>query len=272
MLLGLPRDERPRRRVAREDARFQARGLARGARRRARSRRAPRAHARRGAVVGRGSDAPFRRVTPSTNQFTRVIFTKVKASETYTAFAGDRLVWSGPLPEVLARTKKKVDRNPELTVLVFEDKTGRQVDFDLSGTPEEVVLRARAVEAEPEPERTGPGRPRLGVVAREVTLLPRHWEWLEQQPQGASAALRRLVDEARKREPNKERARLARAAISRFMWVMAGDLPNFEEASRALFAKDTKRFAELVRRWPADIRKHLERLTKECEQLEDSPG
>lgn len=192
---------------------------------------------------------------------------------TYTAFAGDRLIFRGELLEMLARVKKKVDKNPDLAVFVFEDKSGRQIDFDLSGTPEEVLARAKPKEPEAEPERYGPGRPKLGVVAREVTLLPRHWEWLEQQPQGISAAIRRLVDEARKREPNKERARMARAAASRFMWVMAGDLPHFEEASRALFAKDGKRFAELIRRWPADIRKHLEHLVHECEALEqNSPG
>lgn len=194
------------------------------------------------------------------------------SDDTYTAFAGDRLVWSGPLPELLVRAKKKLDKNPDLTLFVFEDKTGRQVDFDFSGTPEEVVARAAPPEPEPGPERYGPGRPKLGVVAREITLLPRHWEWLEQQPQGISAAIRRLVDEARKREPNKERARLARAAASRFMWVMAGDLPNFEEASRALFAKDGDRFGDLVKKWPPDIKKHLERLVKDCEVLENSPG
>lgn len=191
---------------------------------------------------------------------------------TYTAFAGDKLIWSGELLEMLARAKKKIDKNPDLTVFVFEDRSGKQVDFDFSGTPDQVLARAKPEAPEPEAERTGPGRPRLGVVAREVTLLPRHWEWLEQQPQGISAAIRRLVDEARKREPNKERARIARAAASRFMWVMAGDLPNFEEASRALFAKDGKRFAELIRRWPPDIRKHLERLVRECETLERTPG
>src|SRR5688572_21408031 len=164
---------------------------------------------------------------------------------TYTAFAGERLVFSGELPELLRRVKKKLEKSPESRVLVFEDRTGQQVDFDMSGTIEQILMRLKPEE----PERAmGPGRPKLGVVAREVTLLPRHWAWLEQQPQGVSAAIRRLVDEARKREPDKERARLARAATSKFMWVMAGDLPGFEEASRALFANDTKKFEALIRR------------------------
>ncbi|NVL67960.1 DUF2239 family protein, partial [Escherichia coli] len=118
--------------------------------------------------------------------------------------------------------------------------------------PEEVLARAA-----PEPPRVGPGRPKLGVVSREVSLLPRHWEWLEIQPNGISAALRRLVEEARKRDPEGDRARLAIEAASRFMSAMAGDLPNFEEASRALFAKDDERFVSLIAEWPADVRNHL---------------
>ena len=142
---------------------------------------------------------------------------------------------------------------PDL-ILIFEDQTGRQVDFDLRGTLEEVLARVAPT------RRAGPGRPRLGVVSREVSLLPRHWDWLEQQPNGISAALRRLVDEARKRDPDEERARLAREAASRFMTAIAGDLPGYEEASRALFAKDHERFSQRIAAWPEDIRLHLESL------------
>lgn len=179
---------------------------------------------------------------------------------TYTVFAGSRRLARGSLEEILRATKKKLERAPDLAVLIFEDRTGRQVDFDFRGTADEVVARALPP---PEPERVGPGRPRLGVVSREVSLLPRHWEWLERQPQGASAALRRLVEEARKREPDLERARDARAAASKFMWVMAGDLPSFEEASRALFAGDHPTFVKLVKSWPADVRRHLDELLRE---------
>jgi hypothetical protein len=96
-----------------------------------------------------------------------------------------------------------------------------------------------------------------------VSLLPRHWEWLERHPQGISAALRRLVDDARKRAPDEDRARESRAAASRFMWVMGGDLPKFEEASRALFASDKARFTDLTRFWPTDVRSHLDELLRE---------
>ena len=172
-------------------------------------------------------------------------------------FAGERCVVSGPLEAMLRATKARLDADPGEPLLIFEDRTGRQVDFDFRGSPDEVV--ARAV---PEPAKAGPGRPKLGVVSREVSMLPRHWEWLEQQPNGISAALRRLVDEARKHDPEAEQARLAREATSRFMTAMAGNLPDFEEASRALFGKDSVRFEQLIRDWPKDIRTHLMRLLR----------
>jgi hypothetical protein len=176
---------------------------------------------------------------------------------TFSAFAGERRVVSGALRAVLIALKGRFEVDPGERVLVFEDATGRQVDFDLRGTIDEVLARALP---EPEPPRAGPGRPKLGVTSREVSLMPRHWEWLELQPNGASAALRRLVEEAKKRDPEGDRQRLAIEAASRFMTAMAGDLPDFEEASRALFAKDQDRFDHLIREWPRDIRAHLSRL------------
>lgn len=170
---------------------------------------------------------------------------------TYSAFAADRLVAAGPLDELLRRLKAHEARGGA-PALVFEDGTGRQVDFDLRGTPEEVVARALP--------RPGPGRPRLGVVSREVSLLPEHWEWLEAQPSGISAALRRLVDAARRRAPHEERARRAREAANRFMTAVAGDRPGYEEATRALFAGDALHFARHIHRWPKDVREHAQKL------------
>jgi hypothetical protein len=184
------------------------------------------------------------------------------ARQTYTTFAGQRLIVSGDLETVLLRTKRHLDRGGS-AVLIFEDQTGRQVDFNLSGTADDVLARAGHA-----PQTTGPGRPKLGVICREVCLLPRHWDWLEAQPNGASAALRRLVDEARKREPEKERARDARDAAAKFMWVMAGDLPGFEEATRALFAGDQRGVERLVRGWPTDVRRHVLRRVREAARLE----
>ena len=171
---------------------------------------------------------------------------------TYTAFVDEKKLASGRLAAVLERAREH--RGGKKTLLVFDDLTGRQVDFDLRGSLEEILARVEGR------ERTGPGRPKLGVVSREVSLLPRHWDWLEAQPNGISAALRRLVDEARKRAPAAERARAARDAASRFMWAMAGNRPDFEEASRALFADDRGRFDELTRRWPKDVRAHVVRM------------
>jgi hypothetical protein len=182
-----------------------------------------------------------------------------EANLTYAGFAGDRLVASGTLTTLLAQAKAHLDRGGDPSLVIFEDQTGLQVDFDFRGSLDEVLARAAPV-----PPRPGPGRPRLGVVSREVSLLPRHWEFLERQPNGISAALRRLVDEARKREPDEGRARAAQEAASRFMWAMAGNLPGFEEASRALFAADKERFERLTRDWPADIRAHLLRVTRDA--------
>src|SRR5262249_11738258 len=140
------------------------------------------------------------------------------------------------------------------------------LDLDLRGSDEEILARhtkAAPVPVEPEaqaPEPRGRGRPKLGVVAREVTLLPRHWEWLNSQPGGASVALRKLVDETRRASGDRDRLRAARDAAYHFMSVMAGNLANFEEASRALFADDRRRFAGLITEWPTDIRDHIVKL------------
>jgi hypothetical protein len=117
-----------------------------------------------------------------------------------------------------------------------------------------------AEEQAPSSEPRGRGRPKLGVVAREVTLLPRHWEWLNAQSGGASVALRKLVDEARRANGGRDRRRAARDAAYHFMSAMAGNLKNFEEASRALFADDRRKFTGLVAAWPADIRDHVVKL------------
>lgn len=177
---------------------------------------------------------------------------------TCTAFQGARRIASGPLAEVALAAKRAADRGD--TVLVFDDATSRPVELDLRGSEAEVLARLPAPAGiEPDAPR-GPGRPKLGVVAREVTLLPRHWDWLAGQPGGASVTLRRLVEEARRAGEGRDRLRQAQEAAYRFMTAMAGDRPGFEEAARALFAPDRDRFAVLTEAWPADIRDHARRL------------
>jgi len=172
----------------------------------------------------------------------------------YTAFHSTRRVASGTLPEVAIFLKDKPQGGE---FLVFDDGTGRQVDLDPRGTATEASVRdADPAVAEPR----GRGRPRLGVVAKEVTLLPRHWDWLNGQPGGASVALRKLVEQARKSSGDRDRIRAAQEAAYRFMTALAGDLPGYEEATRALFAYDRRRFGEQIANWPEDVRDYAVRL------------
>jgi hypothetical protein len=173
----------------------------------------------------------------------------------YSAFEGTRLLARGELPDVAMRAKEVLDRGAEAPVLIFDDRTSHLVELDLRGQPDEVLRRL-----EPPPRR--PGRPKLGVVAREVTLLPRHWEWLGQQPGGASVALRKLVEEASRTHGDDDRRRMAQEACYRFMHTMAGDRPGFEDAVRALYAGDRARFERLVRIWPEDIGDHARQLAE----------
>ena len=183
---------------------------------------------------------------------------------TCTAFDGHRRIASGDLPQVALAVRRAHDNQAAGPVLIYNDATGHLVDVDLRGTDAEIAARlapaapASAAErsgAGPAPPR-GRGRPRLGVVSREVTLLPRHWEWLAMQPGGASVALRKLVEEARHADAGASGQRQRQEAAYRFMASIAGNLPGFEEATRALFANDARRFARCVEEWPQDVRIH----------------
>lgn len=186
----------------------------------------------------------------------------------YTAFDGSRRLASGALPHVAAAAKAAIDADETVQILVFEDATAGVVELDLRGSAAAVVERATrlaspldAQAAETDPvEAKRPGRPKLGVTSREVTLLPRHWDWLNAQPGGASVALRKLVEEARRANEGRDRIRAAQNAANRFMTAMAGNQPGFEEASRALFAADAERFAAQIAGWPHDIRDYVQSL------------
>ncbi|HEU5119117.1 MAG TPA: DUF2239 family protein [Isosphaeraceae bacterium] len=178
-----------------------------------------------------------------------------------TAFAGERCLATGHLADVVRSAKSAQDRGEP--VLIFDDESGEPIEVDFRGTEESVLERLPVGEPRAEDTPKGPGRPKLGVVGREVTLLPRHWDWLNSQPGGASVALRKLVEEARRANAGKDRRRRAQEAAYRFMSAMAGNLTGFEETCRAFFAGDSGRFQELTEAWPPDIRDHARRMAED---------
>ena len=177
------------------------------------------------------------------------------------AFVGHEMIGRGSPRQVLAAVKAASDQGR--AVLVFDRATGRTVEFDLRGDLEAALARLPETAPEPEtPTKRGPGRPRLGVTAREVTLLPRHWDWLADQPGGASVALRKLVETAMREAEGPDRARKARDAAYRFMTALAGDLPGYEDAVRALFAGDAAGLETAVAGWPEGVREAIAALLK----------
>jgi uncharacterized protein len=191
----------------------------------------------------------------------------------YVAFRGKQIIARGEIEAVAKAVKQTADTGPQDRLVVYDDKTSQVIELDLRGTVDDVVSRlpdhpilreARATSTRvPEPtdvKPAGPGRPKLGVVSREVSLLPRHWDWLAKQSGGASAAIRRLVEEARKAHHERDRRAEAQQAAHRFLWDMAGNEPNFEEVSRALYAADFDKVRALSAQWPADVRDHALRL------------
>jgi len=204
-----------------------------------------------------------------------------------TAFRGHERLAAGPLREVAQRVWRAIkDEAPSSevlsseAVLIFDEATGRVIDLEMRGGEADMLAHleatwpahmasstdgdrgdgdgddARSTDVSPR----GRGRPKLGVVAREITLLPRHWEWLATQPGGASVALRRLVDTARRTHADADRAQASRDAAYKFLNAMAGDLPQFEEVIRALYRDDAARYHELMAAWPADVGAHAARL------------
>ncbi len=194
---------------------------------------------------------------------------KTTYPNTYTSFMGHRRIASGPMLVNVLAVKKVLESRVNDPVLIFDDVTGRFVDVNTQGTDEELAQRYAPVDvSEAEVEQIeeeaprGRGRPKLGVVPREVTLLPRHWDWLATQPGGASVALRKLVEEARRASAAKDQRRQAQERTYNFMTAIGGDLPGFEEAMRALFADELERFKSLLAAWPDDVREHAIELAE----------
>lgn len=189
------------------------------------------------------------------------------------AFEGHRQIAVGAPADVVRAVKAVADCGPAAPVLVFDTQTSVPVELDLRGTIDDVLAwlesRVAPLSAEPEHEPRRAGRPKLGVVGREVTLLPRHWDWLASQSGGASVALRRLVDQARKTSVASDMTRASTESAYRFMSSIGGNLPDFEDASRALFAGDFGRFDRLIETWPIDVRDHLRTLAHRGEGTDE---
>jgi hypothetical protein len=194
------------------------------------------------------------------------------ATPSYTSFNGHKRIASGSLPVNALAVKHALASGVPSPLLTFCDQTGQAVEIDIRGSDAEMLARlppevfqlqgngSALIDSEESGEPRGRGRPKLGVVAREVTLLPRHWDWLAAQPGGASVTLRKLVDEARRVNVDRDRQRRARECAYHVMSVMAGDMAGFEEASRVLFANDLAKFRQLTDAWPADVRDYVRYL------------
>jgi hypothetical protein len=178
------------------------------------------------------------------------------------AFDGDHCIASGDIVDVAARVKQTLSAQPQSQILLFDLETSRPVEIDFRGSIADVTTRFKK-SLSPETVPRSPGRPKLGVVAREVTLLPRHWEWLAAQPGGASVTLRKLIEDARRKTSAKGDARERQESVHRFLSAIAGDKPHYEDVLRALYASDGTRFHALIADWPADVRRHVERLASE---------
>ena len=190
-----------------------------------------------------------------------------------TAFADQRLLAAGELRHVALKAKQAFDAAPGSAVRVFDDCDGSLLELPLDQAMPDLLqqlaagVAAAATEdeadnAQPADAPRGRGRPRLGVVAREVTLLPRQWRWLAAQPGGASVALRRLVDAARRAGAGGDRVRAAQEAAYRFATAMVGDAPGYVPAMRALFAGDAGGFEQAAAAWPPDVREHAAWLAR----------
>lgn len=190
----------------------------------------------------------------------------------FTSFDRHRRIASGSLQLNVMAVKQAMASGSLGPLLTFCDQTGQVVDIDLRESDAEMLARlgldkpslpeggAEQIDPNSPTATRSRGRPKLGVVAREVTLLPRHWDWLAAQPGGASVTLRKLIDEARKTNEERDTQRRAIERAYHFMSAMAGDMADFEEASRALFAKDMTKLHQHTDAWPADIRNYLWQL------------
>lgn len=178
--------------------------------------------------------------------------------QTYTAFKGNRLLVRGNLQEVAIKIKKHLGSAINSDILLISDASGKLMDINFQGTQQEVLKRLEPyISSEEAGTAGGPGRPKLGVVSREISLLPRHWEWLASQPGGASATIRTLVEEARKKSLGTHNLKSVQERVYKVMALLAGDAQGYEEALRALYKRDKKVFLQNIRDWPQDVKSYI---------------
>lgn len=191
-------------------------------------------------------------------------------NQKFTAFLEKTCIARGPIESVVTAAKELLDQGKTSRIAIFSDDTGETIEIDFRGTLNDVLSRLThhpmlptQIQNEPvENSMRRPGRPKLGVISREVSLLPRHWDWLAKQSGGASNALRRLVEEARKKNEIQDRQREIESAVHRFMWDMAGNEPHFEDVTRAFYVRDFQTMGTLMKDWPTDVRVHIKRLVQ----------
>lgn len=190
-------------------------------------------------------------------------------------FHGPQLIARGALSEMASVVISKYSEAQQ-SLVVINDQSGAVIDIAPQGWsdlaqkaaqtgPNDLVRSLRTKPPQTthgQSEKRGRGRPKLGVVGREVTLLPRHWDWLGKQPGGASVALRKLVETARQSGETEKRA--AREAAYRAMNTLGGDLPGYEEAIRALFAGDIAAMDNHIAEWPEDLRAFIGEFAQRC--------
>jgi hypothetical protein len=185
------------------------------------------------------------------------------ARETYTAFEGITRLFRGTFEEVVLKVKGRLGRAENSSILIFSDNTGKTMDFNFQGNVKDVLKRLEIyVSKHNRGPVAGPGRPKLGVISREVSLLPRHWEWLANQSGGASATIRKLIEDAKKKSSTHTSVKQVQERVYRFMSVVAGDMKGYEEALRALYKADREKFLLHIQDWPADVRTHVVEMAK----------
>tara|TARA_B100001013_G_scaffold338302_1_gene259147 strand:+ start:260 stop:835 length:576 start_codon:yes stop_codon:yes gene_type:complete len=164
-------------------------------------------------------------------------------SSTYIAIHNKSLIAQGELPAVIREAQRQF---PEAEPCLYKLDNGKRVDIDWRGDAEEVIKRLPAALVPPAEKR---GRPKLGVISKEVTLLPEHWEWLSVQRGGASTTLRRLIDSAMSSMTPAQERRIKQDQLYSMMRVFE-DEAGFEAASRALYRLDEAAFSQAIGNWP----------------------